>query len=223
MSWSLIASAQGTTITTAVDTTGADLIAVVAADFANVPTITDSKSNVYSTIASFGAGGDEVTMYYVASPVVGTNHTVSATGTFQALAMGAFSGSSATPLDVHNGANGSGITSLATGAITPTVDGCLVVTGIALGGNASTPSVTDGTTPDYTLDQSRNGVSGSRYGIGLAHVAQTTKASINATWSWTNASGDAAEIVSFKPAGGAAFTAKNRRTLGYRVGSRSYH
>src|SRR5574343_2043522 len=138
MSISLIAStktsgsATGGT-TGSIDTSGANLIVLAVGSMSGgSPSISDSKGNSYTPLAS--ADTDDlgrVRLYYCVSPTVGSGHTftVSGTGIYASLAAAAFSGvntADAFEAESTNFSNTAG-TSGTPGSITPAADGALIV------------------------------------------------------------------------------------------------
>lgn len=193
--WTLIShtSVVGST-TPAIITTGADLIVVTTVPD-NGATITDSKSNTWTALTAQNA---TVRIYYVHNPTVGSGHTFSATAGNGVIMVEAWAGSITSPFDQQNGGfTASLVTTFQVGSITPGVSTELVVTGIGLGGNASSPTIDSG----MTVSDSQNGVSGVSYGGGMAYIVQSAATPINPTWSWTNTTGPAAVIASFKGLG----------------------
>jgi hypothetical protein len=99
------------------------------------------------------------------------------------------------PFDVQTGAMTAAGSSLATGSITPTFDGSLV---ISAGGMRS--AITYTSSP-LTSIATINWVTGSIAGSGQAYVVQTTATAVNNTWTMASSGQMAASIASFKPAG----------------------
>lgn len=211
MSWSLVTSTfksgyASAVTTSALDTTGADLIVVQSfAGYANStpPVITDSKGNTWTKLTP---QNDAVpccmVFYYCSNPTVGAGHTFTGTCTGnqnQNIAVQAWSGSAASPFDVQNGlANGGyvGSSTIQAGSITPSVNGELIVAGCGSYNydQSGSATINDGFTvvgSDYT------GASGNAYFV------QTTAAAINPTWTWHDFYIGIAVIASFKAAAAA--------------------
>jgi hypothetical protein len=201
MAYSHIVSASAKQTTGAINTTGADLI-VLALAYDSASTASDSKGNTWTFVGSYNTGaGQIIALYYCQNPTVGSGHTFSGSLSYGAVAVSAFSGSTSSPYDVKNGtAMGSSGTSVATGSITPSQDNELCVAAIALGGSSASASING----SFTIGTSLNATSGVNYGVGLAYLVQTTAASANPTWSWTNAATNVAMIASFKSPASAA-------------------
>lgn len=191
--------ALNTFSTSAIDTTGADLLIVVVG-YATAPTLTDSKSNTWTglTIRTNISIGNRI--YYAWNAIVGSGHTFTLTGAsiVASLVVQAYAGSqvSGDPFDQQNGHDGGGnATSFTTGSITPGVDNELVIAGICYSDTTSL-AIDSGLS---IVDQNPL-VGGSNYGSGLADIIQTTAGAVNPTWSWTNSAQPAATIASFKAA-----------------------
>lgn len=190
MAFAIIANdaAGGTanTVTSAsLDTTGANLLVIVAIWYApaGVITVSDSKSNTWTPRTEYTSGGSNarVQIYYNVAGTVGTGHTFTVAGTskFPSIWVLAASGSHGTPYASENGANTSSATSLQPGSVTPPEDGCLVVTGLDCytGTSANIGSGYTAMVEDY--------LASNHLGGGGAYLIQGTAAAINPTWSWT--------------------------------------
>lgn len=190
--------ANGVT-TDAIDTSGANLIVVSVSWYRQVgdPTISDNRGNTYTGLTQRGASNTNNRLYYCASPTVGSGHTftVSGTNTYAPISVVAASGAHATPFDVENGSAGASGTSRQPGSLTPSENGCLIVSGVTSSG--SSHSLDSG----FTYSQNNYSV-GVSMGGGCGYLIQGTAAGVNPTWSWTTSSYNAATIASFKPAAG---------------------
>jgi hypothetical protein len=218
MAYSLITSVSqlstngsGFTTGSSIDTSGADLIILVATYFASQSTVSDSKSNSYTGLTAYTNSGAGTQIFYVQAPTVGSGHTFTLAGSsnFPAIAVAAFSGSVASPFDTGNDA-GAGSASSATqqpGSITPSESDELVICSMTtfLTGGA-VPSIDGG----FTATAALNSVGGQGVGVGLAYLIQTSAAAANPTWTLNAASTIVASIASFKDtpsAGGAVLRA----------------
>jgi hypothetical protein len=217
MAWSLIAHAGSNTpgtsgcSTSAIDTTGADLLVVCASQFSgSTPgAVSDSKGNTWTGLtAQSGAGGTAnayARMFYVQGGTVGAGHTFTYSGGFSSFAVLAFSGSAASPFDVENGAvdplfHGG----FSPGSVTPSQNGSLIVTGTGPVDGGTTPYFVTGA-PFTVTDYVGFGFSSpdGQEGVGGAYMFQTTAATVTPTWNWTTgALKSAAVIAVFKPAAG---------------------
>ena len=193
------AGAGGTSTTTsAINTTGSDLIAVCTTAQENTITFSDSASNTWNKIENSNGDTPIGTLYWVHAPTTSASHTFTASSaSFAAIAVLAFSGSAASPLDQSaNAAHTSTGTSLALGSITPGVNNEMIVSCLSIGTAAGSTSINSGTLKNFS-DFS----SGNSYGVGQAYFNQATAAAFNSTFTWTTtASGTFDGVVaSFKP------------------------
>src|SRR5262252_36271 len=216
MALALVATASaapgsGGGTTAAIDTTGADLLVLGVGWYAaggTLATPTDSKGNTWIALTAHGPGQFAThRFWYAKNAIVGAGHTFTATGagTFANLIVHAFSGSHLTaPFDVESGASSSGgVATLASGSVTPTQNGSVVVTGYACLTNPGNSAET--VTP--TMTQTAVGTSAT--GRSLTGVLiQTTAAVINPTWSWSASNGVAVSTAVFKTPTGPADTAR---------------
>src|SRR5690606_15188941 len=89
--------------TLAIDSTGGTLLVVTvsSASGAAIPSVSDSKSNTYTQLTTRTGGSSRVTIFYCASPTVGINHTITASGSglFCSAGFLVFDGSAAIPFD----------------------------------------------------------------------------------------------------------------------------
>lgn len=174
----LVHASSGAVTTSAVDTTGANLlVAYVAwASSGPIPTLTDTYSNTWTMASDPGNGAtsDRGAIFHCLSPTVGTGHTVGITTgcTLPQIQFQAFSGVSA-----HGGDTGS--ITLSPGTLTPAVDGCLFVSNCVwrVSGTPATCSP-----PTFTVNSGAIVASGSEFGQGSAYYIQPTAASVTPTW-----------------------------------------
>lgn len=219
------ATTSGGPITTsAINTTGASLIVVQVNIYPSSGTVSlsDSNSNTWTEINGYMAGGSyhELHTYYCASPTVGSSHTFTASGGAKlAIAVQAFSGTAASPLDQQNGSYTASGTSLQPGAITPSQNGCVIISGLAFYTGGASPSIDSSFTRSEYVSTGADVLQ-----AACGYIVQSTASAVNPTWSWTGSNIEVvANLVSFLAASGGGFTAKQRRTLsalGTRVGSR---
>src|SRR5215831_13045686 len=140
------AGAVSNATTSAIDTTGATLlVAWINSDNSTTITPQDSQANTWTPI-DVRIVNTPVTVgfYYCASPSTNASHTFTAVGTnnFAALTLQAFAGVDPTPLDqTSHGTNGFAGT-VQPGSITPSVSGCVVVSGAATIGQGDTTTIT---------------------------------------------------------------------------------
>jgi len=169
--------------TPAIDTTGATLlVAIGVADSSSAtPTLTDSKSNVWTELPLRGGGNPtfhEDRIFYVEDPVVGTGHTFTVAGTNAAVCVAAFDGTTTpTSFDQETGAVTLASESAPGGSLTPPAPG-LFISAIGIE-QLRTFSIGSGFT--IAVDQPHAG--GESYGCALAY--KETSGAENPTWSWT--------------------------------------
>ena len=194
---------NGTT-TAAADTTGADLLVYVVAwyDVGTAPVITDSKSNTTPTNRTTFDDVFSTTMIrtsYVLPNHVGAGHTFTAscTGCYPAIIVLVVDNNPSASFDAGNESSAPSVSTTAMpGMLTPSVNGCLVVTGL---GSAIVSS------PSTTVDSPFTAVSrvalgpGTNVQLDVAYSIQTTATAANPTWSDTGSS--LANMEVFKPTG----------------------
>jgi hypothetical protein len=188
------------------DTTGANFIVVSLATGNNATgdfTLTDSKSNTWTALTK-SAANHQQRLYYAYNATVGTGHTFSITGTdnFPSLCIAWFSGVKATdPYDGTTVVDNQGFaTSVQVGALTPTVDNCLVVTGLRHANINSNASINGGFTKTTSTDNADFGHDNG----SMAYLIQTTAASAHPTWTMADDRTLEATIAAFQVAGGGA-------------------
>jgi hypothetical protein len=193
MAFSLVASvtagpSSGGGATAAINTTGATLLVISASWYGNgnpAVSFSDSKGNTY-TLATLQASGTANNMRqqfaYCLSPIVGTSHTFTVSGgsAFPAIIAYAFSGMAA--FQIQSGAGGN-VASLATGSVTPSSNGALVLTGIVWNNSVLPGSIA--VAPSGFAITTKEGVASTCFPGAAAYVVQATAAAINPTWSWT--------------------------------------
>ena len=195
--------------TPAINTTGANLLIVLAGSIDNftAPTITDSKSNSWTALSTYNAGESwpTMTIFYSAGGTVGSGHTFTATASalFPSIVAMAFSGAdTGAPFDGEDSGTDSADSteSVQPGSITPNTDNALVVTGLSLFTSTDDPDIDGGFTEGpFIIFQGSQSIP-----IASAYLIQTSAAAANPTWSWTGASTRTTAIASFKAAAAAA-------------------
>lgn len=203
----------GNSVTTgSYDTTGANfIVAIVSADSAATDyTVTDNKSNGNATQAVREPVAGLSAIWFWANPTVGSGHTFSVNKVtnkpFPAIDVYAFSGmATASVLDGTqvNSAFNAGTTSLATGSVTPSANGYLVIAGLGSDG-AILATIDSGFTTPVSLPF----VGGNAYQLSSAYLIQGTAGAVNPLWQWVNSAGSCATIAVFKAAasGGTTLT-----------------
>ena len=159
------ASTTGGSVTTsAINTTGANLI-VISTTLQNGPaSIRDSNNNTWTALNRYGTAVG-IQLFYCLNPMVGSSHTFTngASNEYQSIAVGAFSGvATSSAFDAQNGvANRS--SPIQTGSISPSQNGDLLVTAI---GNGS--SRADSVDSSFTLIEQQFWANGIHWGISFA-------------------------------------------------------
>jgi hypothetical protein len=208
-------SAGGTT--GSVNTTGANLIVGIigfenASGQQTLPlAFSDNKSNVYLLGAQSAISStDGVALYYCVSPTVGSGHTFSTTqnNSFPTCCVAAFSGLAAdfTIGFPYKNNHTAGATSIQAGSLTPTVNNCLVIAGMAY---RDTTSVSIG--GGFTISDQAPFIGGTAIGSSLGYLIQTSAAAANPTWSWTNSVAADAVLMIFQPTVSASASAGGAR------------
>src|SRR5262245_58502345 len=133
-----------------INTTGADLLVLSVSWYTGGSgtslTISDSKGNTWTPLTVRNTATTAQRPYYAKSPTVGTTHSAFVTapsgGIYPVVTFSAYSGADlSAPFVVENGATATGGVSLATGSVTPTVNGSLLVSGWAGMNGTSNPTV----------------------------------------------------------------------------------
>jgi len=186
MAISLVAStvvapggAGGTT--SAIDTTGATLLVISLAGFSGgvVATVTDNKGNTWIPTTPRQVGNALHRFYFALPAIVGTGHTFTVTGTTINAAIRVSAWAGVVSYQAERGLTGTA-SPLASGSITPLVNGSLVLS--ALG---SETAATDTIPSGFTLVGTTPYVGGNNMQESQAYLIQTTAAAINPQWSWS--------------------------------------
>jgi hypothetical protein len=199
----------------AIDTTGASLLIAVLSCWAGgvsaatVPT--DSKSNTWTALTARGGAAAWTRIFYSVNPSVGTGHTMtwSDASSFPVQYFAAFSGvDTSSPFDQQNGATGNA--PLSTGAVVPSTDGQLIITGFSWDGSSGGITGPSGYTALGSYEYESGG---SNEGAWAGYLIQTTAASTNPELGLVNGRASAGAVATFKAAGGGGGrTTKNTRS-----------
>lgn len=202
----------------AMDTTGADfLVIAVSEDGTTTQSPTDSKSNTWVALGSWGTATMKVTFYYSENPTVGTGHTFtySRTGSFSSIAVGAFATvKTSSPFDSGTdiGAGSASASTLQPGSKTPSENDCIVISGISFFDN-SDPTIDSG----FTRMQFIRSNFSTYYGVGLAYKIQTTAGAENPTWTCGDPSFINVNLAVFKSEPASGFLPRTQYILGQAV------
>lgn len=208
MSYALVASVSAAPginggTTGSIDTTGADLLIVVIAEFdgGTHTAPSDSKGNTWLELTTQADRGAQSTVFYAVNPTVGSGHTFTyaEASTYPAISAMAFSGANtSSPFDVENGATAASGTSIQPGSVTPNEDDELLVSGVCADSGNDTGMGIDSS---FLLELSDPYGGGNNMGGYAAYKIQTTAGAENPTWSWTGGNLEStAVIATFKAA-----------------------
>lgn len=179
-------------VSASLNTTGANFAVVAAINFSALGTITDSQSNTWIPLTAQSSSNAYIRLFYCIGLSASSSHTFFNSGSFQSIGVLVFSGVNASPFDSENGASSGGASSIQPGSVTPSTDGCVIVTGLN-NYTASAATIDSGFTGFSVVISS--GLSG-----GIAYLIQPTASPVNPTWSYTSPDVEAAVIAVFKPA-----------------------
>jgi hypothetical protein len=193
MAYSLIASVSAKSADTngfttgSIDTTGANLLVIVAASYEAGPTISvsDSKSNTWTGLTNYSnaGAGVEIRIFWVnnASPTVGSGHTFSVVGTaaYPAIAALTFSNSGGSAFDKESGAFNASAINAQPGSVTPAADNALLICGLEMTDAAATAIDSS-----FTKQETQAYTPGASMGVHAAYKIQTSAGAENPTWSW---------------------------------------
>lgn len=193
--------------TSAIDTTGANLIVIAFGDYTpnwNPAQISDNKSNTWTALTAYVGNVAVSRLFYCERPTVGTGHTFTTANQISNIAVAAFSGLAATGTLYESGSDHgaapkvNGATSLQPGSATPGQAGDLIVTSFCSTDSGGTPITVDSS---FAITDSSPWLSGKCEGVALAWKQGTASAE-NPTWHINSAgSADlAAAIAIFKGA-----------------------
>lgn len=185
--------AAGTAInggtTGSINTTGANLIVVGVSDYrvSGFPTVSDNKSNSYTSLTPSDDGVTcRATLFYVASPTVGSGHTftVAGTGIYASIFVAAFSGMAGSPFDVENGnATASPWDTLATGSVTPSQAASVVASVISWNIVPDSGSMSVGSS--YIITDQLQTSNGNYLGGAFAYKILSSASAQNPVWDYS--------------------------------------
>lgn len=169
-----------------VDTTGATIIIIHTARYSGAGAgsiaISDSKGNSWTALTEQSNAEGSSRIYYCINPIVGSGHTFTATGITIAVAVqvAAFSGinpafGAETGALTHTG------TSLATGSLTPSANGALIISGFSA---ETAQTGTLSVSASLTISDQAAGAGGLNENGALAWFEQSTAGAINPNWTW---------------------------------------
>jgi hypothetical protein len=201
--FTLLTHAQGYWNTPiAYDSTGADLLVAVVVGYGSSVGVQtpDNKGNNWITALAVDDNStpNHLRIQYVSNPVTGAGHSLSYLGgssSYSGAAVACYSGSKlSSPLDPSiNSAIGSG-TSIAPGAVTPTMSNELVISAMGARNPGAAPTVSGG---GMSIIDAMGNHGTYSWAMGMAYAIQTAAAAVNPTWSLSS-SGCVAATVAFK-------------------------
>ncbi len=206
-----ISSGGGTIDTTAnpLNCTGANFIDIAVSNYVAPPAtpISDSVgTNTYVKGTNYSDGVAVFTTHFWAlNANVSSSMTFTLTGgSIPIMVVSCWSNvKTSAAQDQENGTGSNVGTPLSTGAITPTVDGELLITAVTSGDGTTSGAQTMAAPTGFTGLENVTGVSGNGLGLTVAYQIQTTATSRNPTWDNAGRSGTinrvSMDILSFKP------------------------
>ncbi len=175
---------DSTCTTSAIDTTGATLIVITSVVFStNTLVVSDSKLNTIQHLSPRGATNKATTtIHYIYGPTVGSGHTFTCAATlgYPVCMVSVYSGTLTTSgvFDVENGGETDVVNSQASGSITPSASGELIVSGWGSNGANSAALAVDSSLAILDTQTSTS------YELGAhAYLVDSNVNPINATWS----------------------------------------
>ena len=193
------ASGAGNFTTSAINTTGANLIVVALCVYhpGTGLALSDSASNTWTGLTQQGTGDTRVRLFYCFNPTISATHTFTASGSniYATVGVSAFSGAKAFDQESAGFASATNDVTAQPGSLTPPVDHCLLVTGLSIipGTSITVNSSFNASVVNYLASNHAGG--------GIAYKIQTTAGAENPTWSWTTAGDRASAMASFSPKG----------------------
>lgn len=170
------------------------MIVIVIASGSPSPSFIDSSGNVYSYTTAFGSGVF-TRQGYIANPTTTSSMTFTIASTAWSVWIGCFTclGTPTPAIDVQNGNNSINQSSFATGTITPTLNGDLIIA------SATTITVNDSPAdiPGYTLVHTPF-LAGTYQGLVLYYKSQKFIQSENVTFTGTSMHYTGCMIASYK-------------------------
>jgi hypothetical protein len=164
----------------AIDTTGATLIVISVSWASNPITLSDSKGNTWTALTQRTFSFDRHQLFYRLTPTVGAGHTFSVTGTSIVAGWHVYAFAGVASYQTESGASAGSGNSLACGAVTPTLNGALLVTGLC---SAPTAAETDAAGPEGTWVRTQiSYVASNQIQASAAYSFQGVAAAINPTW-----------------------------------------
>jgi hypothetical protein len=198
VAWNLLASTTvgfgfGGGTSSAINTTGANLIVGQVTSYSGAGTFTDSQGNTWQSVYVGGVNtGDEYCqILYAFAPTTSASHTFTTNGEYSVINVLAFSGSVGSGSYDQRNQNVPGVATInALGSITPSANNSMIIAALSGDNAIGANSINNGT----IIGTDGNGINGAGF---IAYYNQATAAAINETWSWTNPVSTAGIVASF--------------------------
>lgn len=181
----------------AINTTGATLLVVSVGHFGTL-TVSDSKGNTWLGLTARDSSGAIGRLFYCLGAMVGAGHTftISGSGIYAAATIHAFGGVGS--YHSESGTISGGTSPVASGTVTPPVDGAVIVTALSAGGGNAVATIAPA---GFTITTNL-GAPGVTLYQAAGYLLQSTAAAINPTWSWSDTKNSLAVVSAvFLPAG----------------------
>jgi len=190
------ATVNGSSVTTTpIDTTGCDFLVIFVSGFAGSGiVVSDNKSNIWTPLTFKDGGSVRGQLFYSVPTSVGFGHTFFAQSSFPSIFMMGFFRVNAVPFNQESGNSTGSATSIQPGAITPAVNGSLLVCGLGIYNASPDPTIDSG----FSVEDIIAFGPGMNFGGAFAFFVQSSAASINPTWNF-GSSGASAVMGSFEP------------------------
>lgn len=176
--------------TTAIDTTGANLV-VICEEYFGTSTLSDSVSSPsFTVVTNMTDGTRKLRIVYVAAPTTSASYTVTSSGTgiYSSLQVMAFAGANASPFEHLAGDIQGSATSITPGSITPGQNGSLLVSAVQ-----NSAGYIDSISGGYSTNSMLGPIG------AAAYLIQGTAGAANPTWYVSGVSALLSAHASFKP------------------------
>lgn len=205
-------------VTDGVDSSGANSAFITVAYLsADGGTLTSSKAGTLTPYSDVVGSVVANRTYYTQGGTFGSSHTFTFTCTtacYPAIAHMEWKTAKASPSDQESSGTVASGTSLNVGAVTPSEDNELIVSGIAFSSANSMVTVNS----SMTIADTALFATGQAFGVSLAYKVQTSAAAIDPAWSWSTAAGGTLKNATFKT--GTAATSSNGGQMLLGIGGR---
>lgn len=189
-------------ITPSINVSGANLILLNVSCYQSCGSlpISDTLNNTWNKAVTANNSNNEFTIIYYCSPCIATGNdafSITSLNDFPSMSVEAWRDSNGVPhLDVTNTNTGNGVTTLQSGAVSPSRSGELLVTGINPPTGGNVPTSINGR---FTISDTQTAVNGVSVGNGMAYLAGASQSTANPTWTVSSSDNMSAAIVTFAP------------------------